>query len=117
MVQTEKRRPWKGNADAGRYVSVLSDAGFKAVFGGERNTDVLLDLLNAVLPAERRVHGVNYNTAEIPGLTVDGKTGRFDLCCTDVFDGTTYIKFLQKMCGLCSQGIRPSGKTRGWWPV
>lgn len=91
MVQTEKRRSWKGNADAGRYVSVLSDAGFKAVFGGERNTDVLLDLLNAVLPAERRVHEVNYNTAEIPGLTVEGKTGRFDLCCTDVFDGTTYI--------------------------
>lgn len=35
---------------ARRYVDILSDAGFKAVFGDRRNKDVLIDLLNVVLP-------------------------------------------------------------------
>lgn len=34
---------------ARRYVDILSDAGFKAVFGDRRNKDVLIDLLNVVL--------------------------------------------------------------------
>ena len=29
-----------------RYVDILSDAGFKAVFGDQKNKDVLMDLLN-----------------------------------------------------------------------
>ena len=36
-----------------RYVDILTDAGFKAVFGDERNKDVLVDLINVVLPEER----------------------------------------------------------------
>ena len=38
-----------------RYVDILAEAGFKAVFGEEKNKDVLIDLLNVVLP-ENRLH-------------------------------------------------------------
>ena len=42
-MKTEER-PEGRNASARRYVDILSDAGFKAVFGDQRNKDVLLDL-------------------------------------------------------------------------
>lgn len=44
-----------------RYVDILTDAGFKAVFGEERNSDVLMDLLNIILPRERRVKAIFCN--------------------------------------------------------
>ena len=42
-MKTEER-PDGRDASARRYVDILSDAGFKAVFGDQRNKDVLLDL-------------------------------------------------------------------------
>ena len=42
-MRTEER-PDGRDASARRYVDILSDAGFKAVFGDQRNKDVLLDL-------------------------------------------------------------------------
>ena len=65
-----------------RYVDILTDAGFKAVFGDQRNKDVLMDLLNVLLPAERRVEEIEYNTTEIPGFTPETKSIRIDLRCT-----------------------------------
>ena len=38
-----------------RYVDILTDAGLKAVFGDQRNKDVLIDLLNVMLPPHRMV--------------------------------------------------------------
>ena len=52
-----------------RYVDILTEAGFKAVFGVEKNKDVLIDLLNVLLPEHRRVHDLSYATTEIPGQT------------------------------------------------
>lgn len=53
-----------------RYVDILSEAGFKAVFGEERNKDVLVDLLNIILPAGRTIREISYATTEIPGFTL-----------------------------------------------
>ena len=44
-----------GRMSVQRYVDILSDAGFKAVFGDQRNKDVLIDLLNFILPENRKV--------------------------------------------------------------
>ena len=52
-----------------RYVDILSDAGFKAVFGEQRNSDVLIDLINVLLPPERKVMEISYMTTELPGFT------------------------------------------------
>ena len=78
-----------------RYVDILTDAGFKAVFGDQRNKDVLMDLLNVLLPAERRVEEIEYNTTEIPGFTPETKSVRIDLRCTSA-DGTRFIVEMQK---------------------
>ena len=72
----------KGRNAAQRYVDILSDAGFKAVFGDERNKDVLVDLINVVLPEDRHVKDIAYSTTEIPGLTLANKSIRIDLRCT-----------------------------------
>ena len=78
-----------------RYVDILTDAGFKAVFGDHRNKDELMDLLNVILPAARRVEDIEYNTTEIPGFSPDSKSVRLDLRCTSS-DGTRIIVEMQK---------------------
>ena len=79
---------------AQRYVDILTEAGFKAVFGVEKNKDVLIDLLNVVLPAHRRVTDLAYSTTEVPGLTMSNKSVRLDLRCTGE-DGTRFIVEMQ----------------------
>ena len=50
-----------GGGSFRRYVDILSDSGFKAVFGDENNTDVIIDFLNVVLPEERRVRSLTFS--------------------------------------------------------
>ena len=74
---------------AQRYVDILTEAGFKAVFGVEKNKDILIGLLNVVLPAGRRVSDLAYSTTEVPGFTLSNKSVRLDLRCTGE-DGSGY---------------------------
>ena len=78
-----------------RYVDVLSDSGFKALFGDQENKPVLIDFLNAVLPKGRRVKDLTYTTTEFEGLTPNNKAARLDLRCEDE-DGTSFIIEMQK---------------------
>ena len=71
-----------------RYVDILTDAGLKAVFGDQRNKDVLIDLLNVMLPPHRMVADISYETTEIP-ITV-----------------LSSGQFLQKVCPVCIEGLR-----------
>ena len=57
------------------YVNPLSDAGFKALLCDPANKRVL----NAFLPAGRRVSDLEYATTEIPGVTLSNKASRVDL--------------------------------------
>lgn len=82
-------------ADGQRYVDLLTDSGFKAVFGDKENKQVLIDFLNAVLPNGRQVKDLTYSTTEIPGFTTSNKSIRLDLRCQDV-DGSSYIVEMQK---------------------
>ena len=77
-----------------RYVDILTDAGLKAVFGDQRNKDVLIDLLNVMLPPHRMVADISYETTEIPGFTLFNKSVRFDLRCRGE-DGRQFIVELQ----------------------
>ena len=81
-------------ASAHRYVDILSDAGFKAVFGDRRNKDVLIDLLNVVLPPHRRVQDLSYMTTELPQFSPLSKGVRLDLRCS-AHDGTVFIVEVQ----------------------
>ena len=84
----------KITATVQRYVDILTEAGFKAVFGVEKNKDVLIDLLNVLLPEHRRVHDLSYATTEIPGFTMANKSVRLDLRCIGE-DGTRFIVEMQ----------------------
>ena len=84
----------RGRNAAQRYVDILSDAGFKAVFGNQRNKQVLIDLINAVLPPDRTVREISYSTTEIPGFTLVNKSVRLDLRCTGL-DGRKFIVEVQ----------------------
>ena len=77
-----------------RYVDIQTDSGFKAVFGEERNREVLIDLLNAFLPAERHVRDIEYSSTELPGFTLSNKSVRLDLRCTGD-DGRQFIVEVQ----------------------
>ncbi len=88
------KRENDNRTSAQRYVDILTEAGFKAVFGVEKNKDVLIDLLNVVLPAHRRVTDLAYSTTEVPGLTMSNKSVRLDLRCTGE-DGTRFIVEMQ----------------------
>ena len=86
------RQPSRESAQ--RYVDILSDAGFKAVFGDRRNKDVLIDLLNVVLPPHRRVRDLSYMTTELPQFSPLSKGVRLDLRCS-AHDGTVFIVEVQ----------------------
>ena len=64
-----------------RYVDILSDSGFKAVFGDEANRDIIIGFLNAVLPEGRRVLSLSFTRTEVPGFTAANKAVRLDLRC------------------------------------
>ena len=103
-----------------RYVDILTEAGFKAVFGVEKNKDVLINLLNVVLPAHRKVTELAYSTTEVPGFTVLNKSVRLDLRCTGE-DGTRFIVEMQcyrqmnffKRCVEYAAKVYDSGSERG----
>lgn len=106
-----------------RYVNILSDAGFKAVFGEQRNKDVLIDLLNVILPPHRKVRSITYSTTEIPSYSLFNKSIRLDLRCADE-DGTVFIVEVQcyhqshffQRCVLYASKVYDagSGKGDGW---
>ena len=105
---------------AQKYVDILTEAGFKAVFGVEKNKDVLIDLLNVVLPAHRRVTDLAYSTTEVPGFTMSNKSVRLDLRCTGE-DGTGFIVEMQcyrqlnffRRCVEYAAKVYDSGSERG----
>ena len=103
-----------------RYVDILSDAGFKAVFGDQRNKDVLIDLINIVLPPHRKVADITYSTTEIPGFALSTKSVRLDLRCTAA-DNTTFIVEVQcyrqdrlfRRCVEYAAKVYDAGSTKG----
>ena len=78
-----------------RKVDLLSNAGFKAVFGDQNNKQVLIDFLNSVLPRGRKVKDLTYVTTEFAGATLENRGVVLDLRCEDE-DGTTFIVEMQR---------------------
>lgn len=84
-----------GKKPYGRYANILTDSGFKAVFGDERNKDVLRDFLNEILPGGRKIRTMEYSTTEIPGMAIANKGIRIDLRCKGE-DGAEFIIEMQR---------------------
>ena len=79
-----------------RYVDILSNGGFKALFGDIANKDVVMSIMNVFLPEHRRVVEISYLPTEHHGPILDhSKDFQFDFMCTDA-SGTVFIVEMQR---------------------
>lgn len=95
IVQKRLMRTDNSGIKEQRYVDLLMDSGFKAVFGDERNKDVVIDFLNAVLEGEHHVVSIEYLNNEVLGEPSSSKGVRFDLHCIDDL-GVRFVVEMQR---------------------
>ena len=76
------------------YVNLLTNSGFKAVFGDRANKDVVISVINALLPAHRQVTDIDYGPTEHQGRLLHNKEFRYDFMCKDA-DGVAFIVEVQ----------------------
>ena len=86
----------KNEAVVQRYVDILTNGGFKALFGDVNNKDVVISILNVLLPEHRQITYIDYLPTELQGPVVDqSKEFHYDFMCRDE-SGTFFIVELQK---------------------
>lgn len=64
-----------------RYVNLLTDFGFKRVFGTEPNKQLLMNFLNTLLPERHRITALSYKSTENLGNTPVDRKAIFDIYC------------------------------------
>ncbi len=69
--------------DNERFISILSDYGFKVTFGNESDTRFLRKALQALIQSPVAIRKIEFVQNEIQGLTKDSRSGIYDLFCTD----------------------------------
>lgn len=77
-----------------RYISILSDFGFKKTFGNTSNTLFLRTAIQALIQSKVRIAAVEFDRNEIGGLTKENRGGLFDVSCIDE-NGDNYIIEMQ----------------------
>jgi len=78
-----------------RYVNLLTDFGFKRVFGSEPHKALLVDFLNTLLPDHHKITDLNYKNSEHLGNTPLDRKAIFDIYCQGV-NGDRFIVEIQK---------------------
>ena len=74
-----------------KFVDLLTNAGFKAVFGDEANQDVVMTIINEFLPEHRQVTDIRYLPTEHQGPVLSlNKEFQFDFICRDA-SGVEFI--------------------------
>ena len=68
------------------FIPIISDYGFKATFGNEANTLFLRRALQALIKSGIPIKEVKFDKNTFEGITQDGRSGIFDLACTDEND-------------------------------
>ncbi|MEB3335964.1 MAG: Rpn family recombination-promoting nuclease/putative transposase, partial [Leptolyngbyaceae bacterium] len=76
-----------------RYINLLTDFGFKRLFGTEPNKAILIDFLNVLLPPQHQVQDLTYRNTETLGNTPIDRKAIFDLYC----ESETGEKFIVEM--------------------
>ena len=80
--------------DNERFISILSDYGFKVTFGNESDTRFLRRALQALIQSPVAILEIQFIQNEIQGLTRDSRSGIYDLFCTDE-KGNNFIVEMQ----------------------
>ena len=77
-----------------RYVDILTNVGFKALFGDVNNKEAVMTIMNALLPEHRRVAHIEYMQTEYQGQMADNKEYHYDFMCRDAH-GAMFIVEMQ----------------------
>jgi len=91
--------------DDERFISILSDYGFKVTFGNETDTRFLRRALQALIQSPIAIKHVEFIESEILGLTRDSRSGVYDVACVDEVGNqfivemqlSKYPDFIQRM--------------------
>ena len=87
MYRKEKRQ------ELAPFVNLRSDVGFKAVFADRDNKDILIGVLNQILPPEARIEDIKeYSDREQQRDVIYGKKTVLDLVCVDKEDRTFIVE-------------------------
>lgn len=78
-----------------KYINLLTDFGFKRVFGTEPNKALLIDFLNTLLPPQHQIREVTYKNNETLGNTPLDRKAIFDIYCQGEH-GERFIVEIQK---------------------
>lgn len=78
-----------------RYVNLLTDFGFKRVFGSEPNKQLLIDFVNTLLPEHHKIKSLSYRSTENLGSTPIDRKAIFDIYCQGE-NGERFIVEIQK---------------------
>jgi len=76
------------------FIPLVSDYGFKVVFGNERNTLFLRRALQALIQSEVPIAEVSFDKNTFDAVVKDSRGGIYDLACVDE-DGTHFIVEMQ----------------------
>ncbi len=77
-----------------RFISILSDYGFKVTFADESDTYFLRRALKALIQSKEEIKKVQFLRNEFAALTKDSRGGLYDLICEDE-KGNTFIVEMQ----------------------
>jgi len=80
--------------DESRFISLMSDYGFKVAFADESDTLFLRKALQALIQSDVPIKHVKFVKNEHTGLTKDARGGLYDLICEDE-RGRTFIVEMQ----------------------
>ena len=64
-----------------RYISLLTDFGFKRIFGTKPNKDLLINFLNSLFEGEQVIRDVRYLNSEHVGDVYAERKAIFDVYC------------------------------------
>ncbi|NET58755.1 MAG: PD-(D/E)XK nuclease family transposase [Symploca sp. SIO2E6] len=78
-----------------KYINLLTDFGFKRVFGTEPNKQLLMDFLNTLLPEHHQIQDVTYRSKEHLGNTPVEPEAVVDIYCQGQ-TGERFIVEIQK---------------------
>jgi len=77
-----------------KFISILSDYGFKATFGDESQTLFLRKALQALIQSKTPIKEVKFLRNEFEGITEESRGGLYDLICEDE-NGNSFIVEMQ----------------------
>lgn len=91
--------------ESGRFISILSDYGFKATFGNEADKTFIKKALEALIDSPVPIKSVEFVKNDISAITIDSRSGIYDIACIDEKENhfivemqlSEYPEFIQRM--------------------